>query len=87
MLSKSGVKVLDFGLAKSPGDDTLTGANALVGTPAYVAPEQKEGKAITLIPGARLVPFGIRRVIPPLVITSDQVDWALEGIEATFRQS
>jgi intracellular sulfur oxidation DsrE/DsrF family protein len=25
--------------------------------------EQKEGKAITLIPGARLVPFGIRRVI------------------------
>ena len=25
--------------------------------------EQKEGKTITLIPGARLVPFGIRRVI------------------------
>ena len=27
------------------------------------------------------------RIAPPLVITSDQVDWALEGIEATFRQS
>jgi ornithine--oxo-acid transaminase len=27
------------------------------------------------------------RIAPPLVITSGQVDWALEGIEATFRQS
>ena len=27
------------------------------------------------------------RIAPPLVITSDQVDWALEGIGATFRQS
>ena len=27
------------------------------------------------------------RIAPPLVITSDQVDWALEGIEATLRQS
>src|SRR5258708_38860855 len=26
------------------------------------------------------------RVAPPLVITSDHVDWALEQLEATFRQ-
>ena len=26
------------------------------------------------------------RIAPPLVITSDQVDWALERIEATLRQ-
>ena len=26
------------------------------------------------------------RIAPPLVITEDQVDWALEGIEATLRQ-
>ena len=26
------------------------------------------------------------RIAPPLVITSDQVDWALERIEATLKQ-
>ncbi|MBZ5677714.1 MAG: serine/threonine protein kinase [Acidobacteriia bacterium] len=46
MMAKSGVKVLDFGLAKlqtHPGE-TLTGTNVVMGTPAYMAPEQLEGK-------------------------------------------
>jgi eukaryotic-like serine/threonine-protein kinase len=44
MITKSGVKVLDFGLAKSPGDETLTASHVVMGTPAYMAPEQGGGK-------------------------------------------
>src|SRR5579864_6278679 len=45
MLTKSGVKVLDFGLAKSPQDESLTDIQVVMGTLAYMAPEQREGKA------------------------------------------
>jgi Tol biopolymer transport system component len=44
MIAKSGVKVLDFGLAKSQQDDTVTASRMVVGTPAYMAPEQRDGK-------------------------------------------
>ena len=55
MLTRDGVKVLDFGLAKSaasstlaPGEATLTAAltteGKVMGPPQYMAPEQFEGK-------------------------------------------
>ena len=52
--------VTDFGLARSAGTDaevSLTGDTALLGTPAYMAPEQVEGRDAT--PASDLYALGV----------------------------
>jgi serine/threonine-protein kinase len=51
------VKVLDFGIAKEQGQDALTQAGQVLGTPSYMAPEQMMGRPVT--PLADLYTLGL----------------------------
>lgn len=51
-------KVADFGLAKGRGDDRLTTTGSVLGTPAYMAPEQARGEAKDVGPPADVWALG-----------------------------
>jgi len=54
------LKVSDFGLACPIGNDTsLTSTNAIVGTPAYMSPEQTRGKQGEIGPATDIYSIGV----------------------------
>ncbi|MBI4904303.1 MAG: serine/threonine-protein kinase [Acidobacteria bacterium] len=84
MVTKSLAKVLDFGLAKLSGDPQLSASHAVMGTPAYMAPEQWKGSPCserTDIFALGLVLYEMatgKRVEP-----TDEID-AMEGLPPQF---
>jgi serine/threonine protein kinase len=53
-------KLTDFGLARSVEDDrNLTGSGMVVGTPAYMSPEQAQGKKAHLGPASDIFSLGV----------------------------
>ncbi len=53
--------VMDFGLARrtGPGDQRLTQTGAVMGSPAYMAPEQVKGDSKTVGPGCDVYSLGV----------------------------
>ncbi|MGW2156042.1 serine/threonine-protein kinase [Nonomuraea sp. NPDC001699] len=47
VLSPEGPKLIDFGIARAPGQSTITTSGEIVGTPGYIAPEAVRQEPVT----------------------------------------
>jgi serine/threonine protein kinase/tetratricopeptide (TPR) repeat protein len=85
------VKIMDFGLAKLAEGDDLTGADAVLGTAAYMSPEQARGEAVDhrtdiwslgclvyeMLEGRRLFPGADARATLQAILIDEPVPLAL----------
>jgi serine/threonine protein kinase len=55
--SEGRAKIADFGIARIQGGDTLTDAGTIIGTAAYISPEQVRGEECT--PASDVYSFGV----------------------------
>jgi serine/threonine protein kinase len=62
MITRNGVPVIvDFGLARRlrKGDPRLTASGTMIGTPAYMPPEQLQGRVAAMGPGCDIYSLGV----------------------------
>ena len=59
LLGPDGPVVADFGIARGPGEPPLTQTGELLGTPAYMAPEQLRGEVGRIGPAADVWALGV----------------------------
>ncbi|MFJ8808826.1 protein kinase [Streptomyces sp. NPDC102490] len=58
LISRHGPKVIDFGIAKSAADESLTADSEAIGSPGFIAPEQLAGAAAEPGPAADVFALG-----------------------------
>src|SRR5207248_3463586 len=55
--SEGHARIGDFGIARLSGEGTITEAGTVLGTAAYISPEQAEGRPVT--PASDVYSFGV----------------------------